>query len=77
VACIAARHVLTDSKAIDLNLLTKKACKVHMKISSSVGFMTFKHQVVPVSMINSQAVLLIETKIKGLVVQWDNEMKDE
>jgi len=62
--CTAARCVLTDRKAIGLNLL-KIECEVNIKYSQLERIYgnfcdVFNHQVVPVSRANPQAVELID-----------------
>ncbi len=65
-------------QTIGLNLL-KIALKPTLIIASFKLFLDFRdvfnHQVVPVSPANSQHVYLIETKLKGLIIQLDEDMQ--
>jgi len=79
-ACTAARAVLTDKKTVGLNLL-KIGCEVNIKkkVFKSIFdnfWHVWNHQVVPVSWNNAEAVNLIETTLKGLIINLDGDMKD-
>jgi len=68
-ACTTATLLLTDTKAINQNLILSK----NPKFSRIYGkfYEIFKHQVVLVGMHSAQAISLIETQMKGLVIQLD------
>jgi len=71
--------VLTNKQAIGLNLL-KIACEVNIKVYKFKRIYgnfrdVFNHQGVPVSGVNPQCTKLIETKLKGLVIELDDNMK--
>jgi len=76
-SCTFARNVLTNKHAIGLNLL-KIATQVNIKNDQfEIIFGNFRdvfgHQVVPVSPCNPQSVTLVETKLKGLIIQLDDD----
>ena len=76
-SCTYARFVLTNKQAIGLNLL-KIGTQVNIKNRQfQIIFGNFRdvfcHQVVPVSPCNPQSVTLVETKLKGLIIQLDDD----
>jgi len=79
-ACTAARGVLTERKTVGLNLLTN-ACEVNIKKKVFKNIfdnyrLVWNHQVIPVSSNNAEAKRLIETTLKGLIIDLDSDMKD-
>jgi len=73
-ACTAARAVLTERKTVGLNLL-KIACEVNIKKKVFTNIfdnyhLVWNHQVIPVSSNNAEAIRLIETTLKGLIINF-------
>jgi len=78
-SCTEARNVLTNKQAIGINLL-KIATQVNIKnCKFQIIFGNFRdvfsHHIVAVSPSNPQSIILVETKLKGLIIWLDEDMQ--